>query len=93
MITTIRTPVNFRDLGGLVGYKGKKIVPNRIYRGGQLFEMSDSEKRMKSGDVVYIAPEIKHWHCAVTADLKSALTSEETSELILWLEERNFDSK
>lgn len=40
----MKTTVNFRDLGGLRGFGGKTIDCGRLYRGGQLFEMSDSEK-------------------------------------------------
>ncbi|MGF7144503.1 protein-tyrosine phosphatase [Anaerotaenia torta] len=45
MAVTKATPVNFRDLGGMTGYAGKRVKPNRLYRGGQLYEMSDLEKK------------------------------------------------
>lgn len=45
MAVTEVTPVNFRNLGGIAGYEGKRIKPNRLYRGGQLYEMSEKEKR------------------------------------------------
>lgn len=40
----MKTTVNFRDLGGLRGYSGKKVVRQKLYRGGQLFGMTDQEK-------------------------------------------------
>lgn len=40
----ITTPVNFRDLGGLISCCGKTVARGRLYRGGQLFGMTESEK-------------------------------------------------
>lgn len=39
------TPLNFRDLGGITGHAGKKVKPNRLYRGGQLYDMPAEAKR------------------------------------------------
>lgn len=40
----MKTPVNFRDLGGYTGFEGKTVKPGKILRGGQFFELSQQEK-------------------------------------------------
>lgn len=39
----MKTPVNFRDIGGLTTLLGT-IAKGRLYRGGQLFELTSAEK-------------------------------------------------
>lgn len=41
----MKTTVNFRDLGGMKGYEGKTTASGRLFRGGQLFDMTDAEKQ------------------------------------------------
>ena len=40
----INNPVNFRDLGGKIGYNGKKIKSKKLLRSGQLTNLSDAER-------------------------------------------------
>lgn len=40
----INNPVNFRDLGGKVGYNGRKVKSRKLLRSGQLTNLSDKEK-------------------------------------------------
>lgn len=41
----MKNPVNFRDLGGLSSSFGKKIKPCRLLRSGELYQLSEDEKR------------------------------------------------
>ena len=37
---------NVRDLGGLIGFNGKKVKHGRIYRGGHLIKVSDEDVKL-----------------------------------------------
>lgn len=45
----LQNPVNFRDLGGLVGDQGRKLLPRRILRSGELVGLSDADRAVLTG--------------------------------------------
>lgn len=48
-VLPLSSVVNLRDLGGLVGYQGRKIKSHRLIRTGDLSQITDKDKNFLSG--------------------------------------------